>query len=77
MDRGRSLVPLAATDAAAYSTPLVGCWVAGAADVKHPIVAAACLRYLCWWAWSRALFGHACRCVNGRPLPVCNFLLTQ
>lgn len=47
MDRGRSLVPLAASEAAAYSTPLVGCWVAGVADVRHPLVAAACLRFLC------------------------------
>lgn len=47
MDRGRSLVPLPAGDAASYCVPLVGCWVAGpAADVRHPLVAAACLRFL-------------------------------
>ena len=48
MDRARSLVPLPAADAASYGVPLVGCWVAGAAaDVRHPLVAAACLRFLC------------------------------
>lgn len=47
MDRGRSLVLLSADDAAAYSQPLVGCWVAGNVDVRHPLVAAACLRFLC------------------------------
>ncbi|KAL4427991.1 hypothetical protein ABPG75_002080 [Micractinium tetrahymenae] len=47
MDRGRSLVPLAASDPTAHSMPLVGCWVAGSADMRHPLVAAACLRFLC------------------------------
>ncbi|KAL4445401.1 hypothetical protein ABPG77_011226 [Micractinium sp. CCAP 211/92] len=47
MDPGRSLVPLAARDRAAHSTPLVGCWVAGRVDERHPLVAAACLRFLC------------------------------
>lgn len=47
MDRGRSLVPLAARDPAAYSLPLVGCWVAGAVDIRHPLVSAACLRFQC------------------------------
>ena len=46
MDRGRCLVLLSASDAAAYSAPLVGCWVAGGVDVRHPLVAAACLRFL-------------------------------
>lgn len=47
LDRGRSLVPLPASDPAAYSTPLVGCWVAGVGDTRHPLAAAACLRFLC------------------------------
>ena len=47
MDQGRSLVPLALDDPAARSVPLVGVWVAGAPDVRHPLVAGACLRFLC------------------------------
>ena len=46
-DRARALVLLPACEAAAYSMPLVGCWVAVPADVEHPLVAAACLRYMC------------------------------
>ncbi|PRW05879.1 SCL-interrupting locus isoform X1 [Chlorella sorokiniana] len=69
MDRGRSLVTLAASEAAAYSTPLVGCWVAGATDVTHPLVTAACLRFLCrhqqlraWLASLRQAQCHKMQC---------------
>jgi hypothetical protein len=47
MDCARSLALLPATDPAAYSTPLVGCWVAAPGGVRDPLVAAACTRFVC------------------------------
>lgn len=55
MDQGRSLVPLAADDPLAYSVPLMGVWAAGADSVRHPLVAASCIKFLC----SRALADKA------------------
>lgn len=51
MDQGRSLVLLSPDDPAAYSVPLMGVWAAGVDCVRSPLVAAACLKFLC----SRAL----------------------
>ncbi|GAB4818594.1 hypothetical protein N2152v2_005640 [Parachlorella kessleri] len=47
MDQGRSLVPLAATESTAYAVPLMGVWAAGVDSVRHPLVAAACIKFLC------------------------------
>ena len=46
MDQARSLVPLSWHDPAVCTVPLVGIWVLGADDVRHPLVAAACIRFL-------------------------------
>lgn len=68
MDRGRSLVLLSSADQAAHTVPLVGCWVAGNAGVRDPLVAAACLRFLCRWGRLKSsgaclATGHQCCCV--------------
>jgi hypothetical protein len=47
MDQGRSLVPLAVDDPTAYSVPLMGVWAAGVDSVRHPLVAATCIKFLC------------------------------
>eukprot|EP00775_Hariotina_reticulata_P008744 gene8744-8924_t len=76
MDQARSLVPLEATDANVYTTPLVGLWVKGPGSVMHPLVAAACQRF----AYSSLLMDRAVSgdgafllllCPEGDPVSKC------
>eukprot|EP00891_Asterochloris_glomerata_P000479 jgi/Astpho2/479/fgenesh1_pg.00011_%23_59_t len=46
MDQARSLLPLLADDPTAYTVPVVGVWVSGVASASHPLVWAACLKFL-------------------------------
>ncbi|KAK9803635.1 hypothetical protein WJX72_007273 [[Myrmecia] bisecta] len=46
MDQARNVVPLLADDPQAYGVPVVGIWVAGVSSAAHPLVWAACVRFV-------------------------------